>query len=139
MTIEQNRALVQQYFSVVTGADTSTDLGSFFAPNVTWQVPQSNPAIKPNPRVGHAAVMDLLTSGVGIYEPGSMDIQQQRVVADESSVVVQFTLVARLARGTYYRNDYIMLFSISDGKIDGVWEYLDSLYQWQLGTFANLT
>ena len=139
MTIEQNRALVQQYFSVVTGADTSTDLGSFFAPNVTWQVPQSNPAIKPNPRVGHAAVMDLLTSGVGIYEPGSMDIQQQRVVADESSVVVQFTLVARLARGTDYRNDYIMLFSISDGKIDGVWEYLDSLYQWQLETFANLT
>lgn len=139
MTIEENKALVQRYFSVVTGADTDTDLGSFFAADVTWQVPQSNPAIKPNPRIGHAAVMDLLTSGVGIYQPGSMDIQQQRVVADESSVVVQFTLVAKLARGTDYKCDYVMLFSISDGKIDGVWEYLDSLYQWQLGTFENLT
>jgi ketosteroid isomerase-like protein len=138
VTLETNKALVQRYFSVVTGADTSTDLGSFFASNVIWRVPQTNPAIKPNPRVGHAAVMDLLTSGVNIYQAGSLEIQQQRVVADESCVMVQFALVAKLANGTDYKNDYVMLFSISENKIDGVWEYLDTLYQSELGTFDNL-
>ena len=85
--------------------------------------------------------MDLLSSGVGIYQPGSLDIQQGRWVVDESHVMAQFTLVAKLANGTDYENDYIMLFSISEGtprgKIDGVWEYLDTLYQWRLGTFEN--
>lgn len=137
MTIEKNKALIQQYFSVVAGTDTSMGIGEFFSPDVVWHVPQSNPAIKPNPRVGHAAVMDLLSSGVGIYQPGSLEIQQQRLVADESCVMAQFTLVAKLANGTDYKNDYIMLFSIARGKIDGVWEYLDTLYQWELGTFEN--
>lgn len=137
MTIENNRTLIQQYFSVVAGTDTSLDIGDFFSDDVVWHVPQSNPDIKPNPRVGHAAVMDLLNSGVGIYQPGSMDIQQQRLVVDESCVMAQFTLAAKLANGKDYRNDYIMLFSVDQGKINGVWEYLDTLYQWQLGTFEN--
>lgn len=137
MVIENNKSLIQQYFSVVSGADTSLSIGDFFSDDVVWHVPQSNPDIKPNPRVGHAAVMDLLASGVGIYQPGSLDIQQQRLVVDENCVMAQFTLVAKLANGKDYRNDYIMLFSLDRGKINGVWEYLDTLYQWQLGAFEG--
>jgi ketosteroid isomerase-like protein len=137
MSIDQNTSLIHHYLSVVSGVDTSVPIGDFFSEDVVWHVPQSNPDIVPNPRVGHAAVMDLLTSGVGIYQPGSLDIQAQRLVADENHVVAQFTLAAKLANGKNYRNDYVMLFSIDHGKINGVWEYLDTLYQWQLGTFDN--
>lgn len=135
MTTESNKALIQHYFAVVSGVDTDTDLGSLFAEDATWQVPRSNPDIQPNPRVGHAAVMDLLTSGVDIYQPGSLDIQLQRLVADEDCVTAQFTLLAKLASGKDYSNDYVMLFHIKEDKISGVWEYLDTLYQSQLGTF----
>ncbi len=137
MTIVSNKALIQQYFQVVAGVDTTVSLGDLFTADVVWHVPQSNPDIKPNPRVGHAAVMDLLGSGVGIYQPGSLEVKIQRLVADESAVMSQFTLVAKLANGTDYKNDYIMLFSIDSGKISEIWEYLDTLYQSQLGTFEN--
>ena len=139
MPIENNKVLVQRYFSVVCGLDTNTEIGDFFSDDVVWHLPQSNPAIKPNPRIGHAAVMDLLSTGVWIYKPGSLDIQLQNLVSEQSRVVAQFTLKAKLSNGKDYLNDYIMLFSIERDKINGVWEYLDTLYQWQLGTFDNMS
>jgi len=124
-----NEALIRDYFTVVTGGEGSRELPAFFAEDVIWHVPQSNTMITPNPREGLAAVMDLLTSGVDIYQPGSMQLELGHIVADESRVAAQFTLNATLANGNDYRNQYMFLFSIADGKINGVWEYLDSLYQ----------
>jgi ketosteroid isomerase-like protein len=135
MTKEKNKKIVQQYFDVVTGKSHEIPLEDFFAPNVEWHVPQSNPAIKPNPKVGHAAVMDLLSSGVNIYQPESMEVVLDRLIADEYAVAAQFTLNAKLANGNDYHNQYFFLFSFENGKIDGVWEYLDTLYQWRQGTF----
>jgi uncharacterized protein len=135
MNATANETLIRDYFATVTGGDTGKSLPDFFAEDVTWHVPQSNPMIKPNPRQGFAAVMDLLTSGVEIYQPGSMQLELGHLVADDSRVAAQFTLNATLANGNNYRNQYMFLFSISAGKIDGVWEYLDTLYQQREGTF----
>ena len=139
MSAEDNRAVIVQYFDVISGKDASVTIGDLLSEDVVWHVPQSNPDIKPNPRVGFDAVMDIFVSGVNIYQQGSMDVQLQRLVADEDCVMSQFTLLAKLANGKDYKNDYIMLFSVKDGKINGVWEYLDTLYQYQLGTFEGRT
>ena len=139
MSAENNRAVIVQYFDVISGKDASVTIGDLLSEDVVWHVPQSNPDIKPNPRVGFDAVMDIFVSGVNIYQQGSMDVQLQRLVADEDCVMSQFTLLAKLANGKDYKNDYIMLFSVKDGKINGVWEYLDTLYQYQLGTFEGRT
>lgn len=138
MSIADNRRLVEQYFAVILGRDNSRPLADFFSQDVTWQVPGSNPHIKPNPRVGHAAVMDLLQSGVGVYQPGSMTLDLHRLVVDEANVTAQFTLRARLASGAPYENDYCFLFALRDGLICGVWEYLDTLSQARQGTWAGL-
>lgn len=137
MSAEKNKAVIEQYFNVISGRNTNLTIGDLLSEDVVWHVPQSNPDIKPNPRVGFDAVMDIFVSGVNIYQEGSMDVQLQRLVADDECVMSQFTLVAKLANGKDYKNDYIMLFSVKDGKINGVWEYLDTLYQYQLGTFEN--
>lgn len=137
MTVEANKALINRYFETVAGVQTGTEIGDFFAEDVVWHVPKSSPDIVPNPRVGHAAAMDLLANGVTIYQPDSLQIQLQTLIADEESVVAQLNLEAKLANGKDYKNDYMMLFTIEDGKINGVWEYLDSLYQWQLGAFEG--
>lgn len=138
MSAQDNKALIQHYFDTMMGKRSDKPLETFFTEDVTWQVPRSNPSIVPNPRQGIAGVMDVLTSGVGIYEPGSMEMTLQRVVADEAHVAAQFNLKARLANGNDYDNQYFFLFSVRDGRIDGVWEYLDTLYQWQQGVFDDL-
>ena len=124
-----NKALILDYFATMNGGGSGRPIGDFFGADVVWHVPQSNPLIEPNPRRGHAAVMDLLGAGIGVYKEGSLQIDRQRIVADESQVGVQFTLTAQLANGNPYVNQYFFLFSIADGRIDGVWEYLDTLYQ----------
>lgn len=135
---DNNKALILDYFEVITGRRSDRPIGDFFAEDAVWYVPQSNPAIKPNPRRGHAAVMDLLSSGVDVYQPGSLVLDLERLIADADNVVAQFTLTAKLANGTDYVNQYCFVFSISGGRIDGVWEYLDTLYQWRCGTFADI-
>lgn len=135
-TTAQNKALILDYYATLAGQGTRP-LGDFFADDVVWHVPPSNPLIKPNPRRGHAAVMDLLAAGIGVYQEGSLRIDRQRIIADESQVGVQFTLTAQLANGKPYANQYFFLFSIANGRIDGVWEYLDTLYQAESGALGT--
>lgn len=138
MSAQANKDLIQHYFDTMMGKRSDKPLESFFTDDVTWQVPRSNPAIVPNPRRGIAGVMDVLTSGIGIYAPGSMEMTLQRLVADDDHVAAQFNLKARLANGKDYDNQYFFLFSVRDGRIDGVWEYLDTLYQSRQGAFEGL-
>jgi ketosteroid isomerase-like protein len=135
-TAAANKALILDYYAALAGQG-NRPIGDFFAEDVVWHVPQSNPLIKPNPRRGHAAVMDLLSMGIGVYKEGSLRIDRQRIIADESQVGVQFTLTAQLANGNPYTNQYFFLFSIANGRIDGVWEYLDTLYQAHSGALDN--
>jgi uncharacterized protein len=131
---EANKALILDYFATMNGAGSGRHLADFFAENVVWHLPQSSPMTQ-DPRSGRAAVMALLQDGVDTYRRGTLKIDLQRVVADDAHVVAQFTLTAQLANGNDYDNQYLFLFSIADGRIDGVWEYLDTLYQSQKGAF----
>lgn len=135
MSATDNKKLVQHYFDTMMGKARDKPIGDFFSEDVVWHVPQSNPSIVPNPRVGHAAVMDLLTSGVGIYQPDSMSMALHRLIADDEHVAAQFTLKATLANGKDYENQYFFLFAVHAGQITGIWEYLDTLYQWRQGAF----
>lgn len=139
MTAEQNERLIRGYFEVLTGTAVDISLEDFFASDIVWHLPPSNPMANPNPRAGRAAVMALLGSGVAVYRPGSIHIDLQRIIADADHVVAQFSLKAVLANGNDYDNRYLFLFSIRDGKINGVWEYLDTLYQAQRGSFDTGT
>ncbi len=119
----------------VMGLRRDRVLDDFFTEDAVWHVPRSNPSIVPNPRVGRAGVLDILTSGVGIYQPGSMSMVLHRLVADARHVAAQCDLTAKLANGDDYDNQYFFLFSLRDSRIDGVWEYLDTLSQWNQGAF----
>lgn len=128
-------ALIEQYFNVILGRDTTRDLADFFSSDVSWRVPSSNPDISPNPRVGHAAVMDLLQNGVSVYEAGSMSLDMQPLIVAETHVVAQLTMHARLASGAPYVNEYCFVFALRDGRICAVTEYLDTLAQATQGTW----
>jgi ketosteroid isomerase-like protein len=135
--IAANRQLIEDYFAVVSGEDRSRELTTFFSEDVVWHVPQSNPMIKPNPRCGLAAVMDLLTAGVGIYQQGTMRIDVHSIIADQQRVVAQFDMSATLSNANPYLNQYCFVFSVAAARITGVWEYLDTLYQAEQGVFQN--
>lgn len=130
-----NKAIVMRYFDII-GGRLAAPLEDCFTPDVRWHVPPSNPMIKPNPACGIDGVMQVLSSGVGVYAPGSLDVHLEAVIADRHDVAAQFTLNALLANGAPYENRYFFRFRMADGRIAEVWEYLDTLRQHELGALG---
>lgn len=130
-----NKAMVMRYFDII-GGRLAAPLEDCFTPDVRWHVPPSNPMIKPNPACGIDGVMQVLSSGVGVYAPGSLDVRLEAVIADRHDVAAQFTLNALLANGAPYENRYFFRFRMADGRIAEVWEYLDTLRQHELGALG---
>lgn len=134
---ERNRQLVLRYFDIISGRRTDLRLEDLFSADARWHVPVSNPMIHPNPKCGVDGVMEVLTSGVDVYQRGSLDIRIESVIADERDVAVQFTLLAKLASGAPYDNRYFFRFRLDGERIAEVWEYLDTLHQQRQGAFAG--
>lgn len=136
-TVTDNKQCVMRYFDIISGRRTDLPLADCFTPDARWHVPFSNPMIKPNPKCGLAGVMEVLTSGVDIYAPGSLDMHIESMIGDQNDVAVQLTLNARLANGAPYDNRYFFRFRLEGERIAEVWEYLDTLHQQRQGTFAQ--
>lgn len=132
-----NRKLIEDYFATVAGRKTDKSLDQYFTDDVVWYVPKSNPVIIPNPRRGLEAVLDLLGAGVNVYEPGSLLITIKHLIVDSERVVAQFQFQAGLRNGNDFNSDYCFVFTLREGRISEVWEYLDTLYQHQQGVFSE--
>ena len=133
MGAAENRALIERYFDLVMRGQG--DPADVFADDVTWHLPKSNPMGREH--VGRAAVLEMLGSGVDLYEPGSMSTEIHAVVADDDFVAVRLTFHTRTASGRDYDGEYQFLFGCRDGRIVDVWESPDTLYQEQMGVFAS--
>ena len=137
-TVTANKRIITRYFDIIAGRRTDVRLEDCFTADARWHVPFSNPMIRPNPKCGLAGVMEVLSSGVAIYQAGSLDIRIESMIGDQEDVAVQLTLIARLANGAPYDNRYFFRFRLEGERIAEVWEYLDTLHQQHQGAFAHL-
>ena len=65
----------------------------------------------------------------GIYEADTTQIEILHMVAEGDLVAVRFVLRATTTlRKESYENHYHHLFRLRDGKVDEIWEYIDTLY-----------
>jgi hypothetical protein len=62
------------------------------------------------------------------YQPGSIKLETTAMIADRDQVVVQWTSRARTLDGQPYENGCIAIFTVRDGNIHAVREYMDTLY-----------
>ncbi len=122
---EANKQLVQRYLRAMSAGDPA--LPDLLTEDVTWWVPPSSPL--GGLREGKAMVLELMASGVGLYDLSvPFEIEVEAVVADGEWVAVQMVMAARTAKGAAYRNYYHFAFRIRAGRICAVKEYVDTLY-----------
>ena len=122
---EANKAVVQRYLRAMSSGDPS--LPELLTDDVTWWVPPSSPL--GGLKQGKARVLELMASGVGLYDMSvPFEIEVEAVVGDGDWVAVQMVMSARTAKGQPYRNHYHFAFRLRDGKICAVKEYVDTLY-----------
>jgi ketosteroid isomerase-like protein len=121
----QNRALVERYFELMQSG--APEIEALFAEDACWVAPQSSPVGRRHE--GKAAVLELMASGVGLYDTTQpMRIEFDAFAAEGERVFVELTLSATTGHGEPYRNHYVFVFRLREDLIVEVHEHLDTLY-----------
>ncbi len=128
MSAADNKRLVRRYFDAMRSGDPT--LPDLLADDVTWWAPPSSPL--GGVHSGKPAVVELMQSGVGLYDTShALEVSIEQMSAEGDWVSVQMILEARTAAGAATRNQYHFSFRVGEGRICEVREYLDTPYEQQ--------
>jgi uncharacterized protein (TIGR02246 family) len=124
---DDSKAVLQRYVAALQRGDTETVRASF-ADDATWTVAAGDLPIAGTWR-GRDAILDgFLATALSYYEPGSIDLEITGMIGEGERVVLQWTSRARTRDGRSYENECIAVFTVEDGRIRAVREYMDTLY-----------
>jgi hypothetical protein len=126
-TETQSKTVVQRYVAAAAAGDAQT-ARELFTPGATWTLVAGDLPIAGTWEGRDAIIDDFLGTAQSYYVPGSITIEITGMVAEADQVVVQWTSRARTRSGRSYENGCIGVFTICDGQIKHVREYMDTLY-----------
>jgi uncharacterized protein len=126
-SIDDGRAVVERYVAALEAGDADAVRASF-ADDATWTIAAGSLPIAGTWRGRDAIIDDFLATALSYYEAGSVRLEVTGIVADGDRVALQWTSRARTRSGRPYANDCIGVFTIRDGRIQSVREYMDTLY-----------
>jgi ketosteroid isomerase-like protein len=118
-----NKQLVVSYLRARQQGDLDTYAG-YMTDDIVRYPPR--PSLRDRVFRGKAEVV----AGVRIdlFEPGTLAMEVERVVAEGELVAVQFVLRGTTTRHQDFETYQHFLFECRDGKVAAEWEYLDTLY-----------
>ena len=119
--------MLRRYVAAVEAGDEEA-IRELFAEDATWTSHAGELPISGTWAGRDAIVDEFLATGMAYYEPGSVSLEITGMVAEGDQVVLQWTSRARTRAGRPYENGCIGVFTISDGRIQEVREYMDTLY-----------
>jgi uncharacterized protein (TIGR02246 family) len=120
------RAVVERYVAAVEAGDAAAVRDSF-AESATWRLFGDMP-MSGTWRGRDTIIGEFLAGALGRYEPGSVRLEITAIVADGERAAVEWTSRARTLRGEPYENFCAGVFTVRDGKIQAVREYMDTAY-----------
>jgi uncharacterized protein (TIGR02246 family) len=123
----QSRSVVQRYVAAAQAGDVDA-IRELFAPEATWTLAGGDLPIAGTWRGRDTIVHDFLQTALSHYRPGSVSLEITGMIAEGDRVVVQWTSRARTRDGRPYENGCIGVFTVRDGLIRDVREYMDTLY-----------
>jgi ketosteroid isomerase-like protein len=129
------KSIAMGFLRAIYETDLET-LAATLADDVVWWMPRSGAERLGFewPILGRGSVMPLL-SGIGLYEPGSQEVEYLNVIRDDDIVVLQYMLHARTRAGVPYENDYALILRFRGDQIAETWENADTAYAFD--TFAR--
>ncbi|HEY6890316.1 MAG TPA: nuclear transport factor 2 family protein [Solirubrobacter sp.] len=122
-----NRETIERY---VEALQHGGEVGRFFAEDATWSLDGRLP-LSGTWRGREAILNDFLGQIGSLYEPGSVSIEVTSLVADADRVALEWTSRARTSDGEPYENHCAGVFTLADGRITAVREYMDTDYAYR--------
>ena len=121
-----SKAVARRYVAAADAGDENA-IRDLFAQDATWTLAGELP-ISGVWKGREAILHEFLATAVSHYEPGSISLEITGMIAEHDQVVLQWTSRARTRDGRPYENGCIGVFTIREGRIQHVREYMDTLY-----------
>ena len=122
-----SKSVLRLYFAAVQAGDREATR-EMFAEDATWTIHAGQLPISGTWTGRHGIIDEFLAQAMSRYEPGSVNLELTGMLAERDQVVMQWTSRARTRDGRPYENGCIAVFTIRDGRIQEVREYMDTLY-----------
>ena len=120
------RTIIERYVTAVEKRDMDTVSG-LFAEDATWWLGGELP-LSGTWRGRDAILGDFLGSIPRLYQPETISIEITSLIAEGDVVAMEWTSRALTAAGEEYENQCAGVFTVRDGKIAAVREYMDTQY-----------
>ena len=121
-----NKQVIERYVAALEAGDADA-VSDFFAPDAIWWLGGDLPIS--GTWSGRDTIMaDFFGTAMAYYEPGSVSLEVTGMVAEGDQVTLEWTSRARTAAGEPYENFCIGVFTVRDGRIAAVREYMDTGY-----------
>jgi uncharacterized protein len=125
-----NRETIERYVDALRRGD---EIAGFFADDATWTLDGRLP-LSGAWRGRDAILTDFLGQIGKLYQPGSVSIEVTSLTAGGDRVALEWTSRARTADGEPYENHCAGIFTLADGRITAVREYMDTDYAFRAFT-----
>jgi uncharacterized protein len=119
--------VLQRYVSAVQAGHREA-VRELFTEDATWRLDAGKLPISGTWEGRDTIIDEFLATAMSHYEPGSVNLEITAMIVDRDQVVLQWTSRARMPDGRPYENDCIGVFTVRDGQIQAVREYMDTLY-----------
>jgi ketosteroid isomerase-like protein len=127
MTESNAKLALRRYVAAVQAGDVGA-IRDLFAEDATWTLEAGDLPISGTWEGRDAIIEDFLVKAMAYYEPGSVSLQITAMIAEDDRVALQWTSRARTRDGEPYENGCLAIFTVRDGRIRAVREYMDTLY-----------
>jgi ketosteroid isomerase-like protein len=119
-----NRETIERY---VQALQNGGELAGYFADDAAWTLAGRLP-LSGTWEGREAILTDFLGQIGSLYEPGTVTIEVTSLTAQDDRVALEWTSRARTAKGEPYENRCAAVFTLADGRITAVREYMDTDY-----------
>jgi uncharacterized protein len=122
-----SKSVLERYVAAIAAGDEQTKR-DLFAEDATWTIAAGDLPMSGTWNGRDAILGEFLATALSRYEPGSLGVEVEAMIAEGDRVALQWTTRAVTRDGLPYENGCIAVFTIRDGRIQSVREYMDTLY-----------
>ncbi len=122
-----NKNVMRRYIDALQAGDAAA-VRSFFAEEATWTLLAGDLPMSGTWRGRDRIIDGFFATAMANYQPGSIELETTAIIADRDQVVLEWTSRARTLDERPYENGCVGIFTVRDGKIHAVREYMDTLY-----------
>lgn len=122
----KQKVSISNNFLVALRTIDIAQLEQLMTEDVAWVIPQSSPPPFGGRHEGREKILEMLS--VSLFKPNSGGVDIDQVIVEGDRVVAEVTIWGETTKGRDYRNHYVFIITLREGRVSEFKEHLDTAY-----------